>query len=373
MKVSVFLLGVVMALMSVCAYADSDSLQDDDLFFGINFFRSQEEIEESGIDFIPSPYFGPYSDMHTIEGTCVLMDHLATIEVALPAHDGDETSVFVSLNIGMRKAQDILEAIVSELNAKWAGATVERYAVLDGKEIIPYTGGDSIQAMSALGNDEWTWVFYDWIQAGRRCELAINCLTDSVRFMLDFRAPQAAMKEQKIQADESVYFRNTRWGMQPEEVESLEGAELVVTPLKDYLHIEDTVLLMGLEAQRHYAFGDEGLYWAGYDFVQEHGADTDAYMEDYLRIKEYCTRAYGEPEAEIIVHNGWTQESEEVITGLGVAFGYAQMTCRFTEGETNIVLNMDGLYGNIHMTLNYHDRNNYPHVAENASPWNPGC
>ena len=63
-----FLLGVVMALMSVCAYADSDSLQDDDLFFGINFFRSQEEIEESGIDFIPSPYFGPYSDMHTIEG-----------------------------------------------------------------------------------------------------------------------------------------------------------------------------------------------------------------------------------------------------------------------------------------------------------------
>ena len=83
MKVSVFLLGVVMALMSVCAYADSDSLQDDDLFFGINFFRSQEEIEESGIDFIPSPYFGPYSDMHTIEGTCVLMDHLATMQYNL--------------------------------------------------------------------------------------------------------------------------------------------------------------------------------------------------------------------------------------------------------------------------------------------------
>ncbi len=366
------LLSVVFAFMPVCVCAESVDLQKDDLFFGIGFFGNLEEIEASEINFIPREYFDLYGGLNTIQGTCVLMDHLANVEVSLPVHDGGESSVFVSLTVDMSKAQDMLEAIVSELDTRWEGATVERFAILDGKETIPYTGDDSIKAMSALGNDEWTWVFYDWNEAERQCELAINCLTESVRFMLEFRIQQAILKEQEIHAAESVYFRNTRWGMKTEDVESLEGAKLVVTGVKNYQHIEDTILFMGLEAQRHYAFDDDGLYWAGYDFVQEH-SDADAYIEDYLKIKEYCIRAYGEPEAEIVVQNGWAQDSEEMITGLEIAFGYAEMTCRFTEGETNIVLNLCGGTGDIQMTLNYHDRNNYPRVAGISIPQNPGC
>ena len=98
------LLSVVFAFMPVCVCAESVDLQKDDLFFGIGFFGNLEEIEASEINFIPREYFDLYGGLNTIQGTCVLMDHLANVEVSLPVHDGGESSVFVSLTVDMSKA-----------------------------------------------------------------------------------------------------------------------------------------------------------------------------------------------------------------------------------------------------------------------------
>lgn len=145
-------------------------------------------------------------------------------------------------------------------------------------------------------------------------------------------------------------FRSAKWNMPANTVEFLERAVI--------LSIEDNKLIFddsfcGFPVYISYFFSnDHKLSNANYSFQQTHSSQND-YITDYQKIKSLMTEKLGSPKTDSTnwINNLSKDKPEE--WGKAISLGHLILSTTWENGQTQIILQLNGKNNYIHLDLSY--------------------
>ena len=375
--ITLVMLLMVLALGQVaCAEVATAALSPEgDLLEGLRFFKTSREACESDIGYIPDKYQieiptdTSMSDVSTsIGGDCTLLGR----RWGLMIDTGDAMSIMISAEVERSRAMDLFQAVDARLAEKWGSFKSEMF--LDEDYYSSENGGSTGGVV-----DSDAPYMREWRSGGCICTLFLTrAKDDKVDFMISFDKPSwLKLKESESPAEaggapNTVYFRATRWGMTPKEVQSAETDHTLVsfdgldpaepgTAATQKLDREIEVL-PGFPAKVHFCFAEGGLFIAGYEYTQKH-PNPDDYLDDYAILKKWLILRYGQPKADVVSLDGWIQPADARLHGKDVPDGRLELISRFQAGDTSVVLSLTGSFGDIELVENYHNINEIPVVS----------
>lgn len=335
--VLVMLLMVLALGQAACAEAAPAALSPEgDLFEGLRFFKTCREACDSGIGFIPDLYEYDIPDLYgqgskmSIGGECTLLGRRWDLMI----DTGDAMSVMISAEIEQPRATALFQAIDARLAEKWGSFKSEMFLDEDY-----YSSGNDGSTGGVVDSDAP--YMREWRSGGCICTLLLTrAKDDKVDFMIYFDKPswlklkESASPAEAGDAPNTVYFRSTRWGMTPKEVQSSETDHTLVsfdgldpaepgTAATQKLDREIEVL-PGFPAKVHFCFTEGRLFIAGYEYVQKH-PNPDDYLDDYAILKKWLTFQYGQPTADVVSLDGWIQPADAVLHGKDVPDGRLEL------------------------------------------------
>ena len=367
---------LLLLLIPCHVFAQVEASDKKDLYAGLHFFESLQEIEDSAIHFIRSSVRTD-TDENTIDGLCMLNGRMASLTVKKLTEESDDrvASMSATFFVDPEDAQAFQLELVDDLIQEWGASYELSFYELIGngmaQTLEPYSGAVSIEEVLAgkFGSD--IWAYYEWEPLGNEdCSLLVIKYKRETWFMVSFQNSDATVfRDVPRETLETIPFREAHWGMSYREVNDLESNKLTSNIPRGYPTVEHIELGNGLVANAHYYFGDEGLYWAGYEYIQSHD-DPNEYVKDYYFLKEQLISQYGNPQADIISLDDMQQPPDTILQGEDIASGRAELMCRFKMGDTNIVLSLTDGTGSISLVQNHHDRYYLPYLQ--SSPGVPG-
>lgn len=153
-------------------------------------------------------------------------------------------------------------------------------------------------------------------------------------------------------------FRNTTWGMSPEEVRASEGKDPVAYSDKDALY---EVEVAGLKAAAFYMFFGGEMLVSGYLFGEEY-VNLNNYIKDYEYIKKILTHKYGDPKSddEIWNHDLYFDDTQNY--GFAVSINHLAYQAIWELDDVFITQTLDGEnYEVVHRIVYMHrDLHNKP-------------
>ncbi len=162
----------------------------------------------------------------------------------------------------------------------------------------------------------------------------------------------------------SASFRQTSWGMTPEEVKSTEPG----TPVSDN---ENVVLyqetFLNMPAKMGYVFKDGKLVKGAYLFEESY-QNPDEYIVTYEKVKSSLINDFGPPSLDEIK---WMDEgsSDEEASGQAVCEGKVIYKSKWVELDTLVILLLEGANNKCRQGIVFESKSN--HLIENQEYDNP--
>ena len=147
-------------------------------------------------------------------------------------------------------------------------------------------------------------------------------------------------------------FRNTRWGMTPDQVKAAEGKEPQNKSPGELLF--DTYF-KGERVGVRYKFSGNALRSGGVIFQNKHPQEI-FYVQDYAKRRADLTTQYGEPvlDEEIWYNRLYEGVSERM--GFAVSIGHLKLRSKWRTKSTDILLELKGEDYDMTLVLSYHSR-----------------
>lgn|GEM_PF-2743035 len=155
----------------------------------------------------------------------------------------------------------------------------------------------------------------------------------------------------------TMFFRDTRWGMTPDEVKQAEPSA-TFTQIGSYWFMNEPVMIFEqYEASVIYCFFDDGLAVAVAEITKRHEQPT-GYLADYEAIKALLTAEYGAANADDIY---WISPEYENDPEKALAANAVQYMTNFWLGDTviELILGPSSQNGQSVVTVQYADAGIY--------------
>ncbi len=156
--------------------------------------------------------------------------------------------------------------------------------------------------------------------------------------------------EKKSQPEGPTDFRNTRWGMSPDEVQRVESANLYGEPGKNPLLFEDTVA--GYNMVVVYIFVDQKLVRAKYILNEKH-ANRNAYISDFRNLGNMLRKKYGSADKNEKVWSKDLYRDDPSEWGMAIAVGHLMMVKKWDIPRTGLTAIIYGDNYDITVAIEY--------------------
>lgn len=152
----------------------------------------------------------------------------------------------------------------------------------------------------------------------------------------------------------STSFRNSSWGMTPDEVKLTEAA-IPISDNENVVLYKETFLDM--PTQMGYVFNDGKLIKGAYLFEESY-ENPDEYIITYEKIKSFLIKDFGPPSLDEIK---WLDEgaSEEQASGQSVCEGKVLYKSEWIELDTIILLLLEGADDKCRQGIVFESKSNY--------------
>lgn len=147
-------------------------------------------------------------------------------------------------------------------------------------------------------------------------------------------------------------FRNTSWGMTPDQVAASEGSE--PGNGKDGELVFDT-WFRGESVKVRYTFSENRLKTGSVVFLTEH-PDELFYVQDYARLRDSSTAQYGEPVMDEEIWYNRLYEGRPERMGFAVSIGHLELRTKWRTVNSDILLELKSDNYDITLVLSYNSR-----------------
>jgi hypothetical protein len=178
--------------------------------------------------------------------------------------------------------------------------------------------------------------------------------------LISHACAQSSAPSSQKPGEDTVFFRDTRWGMTPDEVKQAEP-DATFNQIGSYWMMDEPVVLFDqYAASVTYCFLNDGLAVAVALLTERH-EQPNGYFSDYQDIKSMLTAEYGEAAADDIY---WLSAEFENDPEKALAANAVQYMTSFVLGDTviELILGPDTRNGQNVVTVQYANAASFPDV-----------
>jgi len=148
------------------------------------------------------------------------------------------------------------------------------------------------------------------------------------------------------------HFRNTRWGMNKENVLKIEGRPQKQETSEGLDIFQYPKKILNMDCLIGYVFAEDKLAKTKYSFFSRH-ENKDLYIQDYEKIKKILTQKYGKPQYQKVFWQDPEYKDKRSSWGKAVSSGRLEFASGWQDSETEILLRLFGWDGRIFLVAEY--------------------
>lgn len=167
-----------------------------------------------------------------------------------------------------------------------------------------------------------------------------------------------------LNVEEEYDFRNTKWGMSPEEVHKLDIIDYKMTGVssESFFYLRNIDSIDNKKCMVAYYFIENILIAGAYSFSQKY-YDKNEYINDYINLKENLKKKYGEPIKDDVIWFNDSYKDDPRHYGLAVSEGDLKYQSIWEIDGTEIILFLIGDNLKCNLILRYKSKK-YEYLSE---------